>query len=178
MKKLSILLILLLSGIVGLSQSYLGYVLGTTSLKEEAKYNSKTLETLHREDALYVESKDKENGYYKVLNISTNEEGYVLAKYVQIDKELPKSKGGMFTPTSKTGSYNSKITIKNSTSKTLTLKLDDRNYSFSPRERKSISIVPGTYSYRASAAGVLPNSGTETFQKNQEYEWEFYISSY
>ena len=59
----------------------------------------------------------------------------------------------------------------------MTLKLNSEIYSFSPNERKTITLSPGFYDYRASAPGVLPNIGSESMKSNMKYSWEFYIQT-
>lgn len=177
MKKIQVLfMFLFLSGSV-FSQSYLGYVLKSTALYTQPNDTSKIVEMLERGNAIYIETKQTDNGFLKALIINSNNEGYIRDDDVQIDKQLQENEEGVFTPTSKIENSNSQIIIKNSTKLNLLLKLNDKRYSFDPGERKSIDIAPGSYSYRASAAGVLPNFGTETFKRNQQYEWEFYVSS-
>ena len=124
-----------------------------------------------------VISKDKINGFYQVLNIETNKEGFVHSSFVQLDKMLPKNEDGIFTPVGKTSSTKPIIKIHNNTSLTLTLKLNDDLYTFSPQERKTLTLTSGSYTYRASAPGVLPDYGTENMQSNYEYEWSFYVST-
>jgi hypothetical protein len=90
---------------------------------------------------------------------------------------LPKNEDGIFTPVGKTSSTKPIIKIHNNTSLTLTLKLNDELYTFSPQQRRTLTLSSGSYSYRASAPGVLPDYGTEIMQSNYEYEWSFYIST-
>lgn len=172
-----IVLFLIVFSVSVKSQSYLGYVTTTVNFRSEANTSCQILRSLQRGNALFVISKDKVNGFYHVLDIETNKEGYVHGNYVQLDKALPKNEQGIFTPTGKTSEYKPVVKIYNNTSETLTLKLNDELYTFSPHQRRSLTLSPGSYSYRASAPGVLPDYGTESMQSNYEYEWEFYIST-
>ena len=173
------LILFLLSGTIltSFAQSYLGYVTSTVNFRSEPNTNCKILGSLQRGEALFVISTEKINGFYQVLNIATNKEGYVHGNFVQLDKVLPKNDEGIFTPLGKSANYKPSIKIYNNTSLTLTLKLNDLTYSFTPHQRRSLTLSPGTYSYRASAPGVIPDYGTESMQSNYEYEWEFYIST-
>jgi|TARA_B110000908_G_scaffold151446_1_gene186175 hypothetical protein len=65
--------------------------------------------------------------------------------------------------------------ITNNTNLTLTLKLNSELFTFNPNEKQIISLLPGKYSYRASAPGVIPNIGTENMESNMNYSWQFYI---
>jgi uncharacterized protein YgiM (DUF1202 family) len=178
MKKYILFLILCTSIInVSNAQSYLGYVTKQVNFRTEANTNCEVISSLQRGTALFVVSKEKINGFYQVLNIETNKEGYVHSSFVQLDKMLPKNEKGIFTPVGQTNSEEPVIKIYNNTSLTLTLKLNDELYTFSPQQRRTLTLSSGSYSYRASAPGVLPDYGTEIMQSNYEYEWSFYIST-
>ena len=180
MKKKLLLFTIILFTITSIvkAQSYLGYVSKQVNFRTEANSNCTIISILKRGTALFVVSKDKINGFYQVLDIETNQEGFVHSNFVQLDKAIPKNEEGIFTPVGRTSSTKPIIKIHNNTSITLTLKLNNELYTFSPQERKKLTLSSGSYSYRASAPGVLPDYGTEKMQNNYEYEWSFYISTY
>ena len=159
------------------AQSYLGYTTNTVNFRTGPSTSSKIIGTLTSGTALFVESNQKFDGYYQVLNIDTNEEGYVHSSYVTLERELPKNEDGIFTPVGRTASTSPILKIHNNTSLTLSLKLNGDTYVFTPQERRTLTLQRGSYSYRASAPGVLPDYGTEIIQSNYEYEWSFYIST-
>lgn len=178
MKKVFLLTIFLFTIVtISNAQSYLGYVSKQVNFRTEANTNCTVISTLQRGTALFIISKEKINGFYQVLNIETNKEGFVHSNFVQLDRELPKNEDGIFTPVGKTSSSKPVIKIHNNTSLTLTLKLNSDLYTFSPQERKTLTLTSGSYTYRASAPGVLPDYGTENMQSNYEYEWSFYVST-
>lgn len=178
MKKYILSLILYLS-LISLSnaQSYLGYVTKQVNFRTESNTSCEIISSLPRGTVLFVISKDKINGFYQVLNIETNKEGFIHSSFVQLDKMLPKNENGIFTPVGKTNSTKPIIKIHNNTSLTLTLKLNNELYTFSPQERKTLTLSSGSYSYRASAPGVMPDYGAENMQSKYEYEWSFYVST-
>jgi uncharacterized protein YgiM (DUF1202 family) len=158
MKKYILSLILFLSLItLSNAQSYLGYVTKQVNFRTESNTSCEIISSLPIGTALFVISKDKINGFYQVLNIETNKEGFVHSSFVQLDKMLPKNEDGIFTPVGKTSSTKPIIKIHNNTSLTLTLKLNNDLYTFSPQERKTLTLSSGSYTYRASAPGVLPD---------------------
>ncbi|GGI23279.1 hypothetical protein [Pedobacter mendelii] len=81
----------------------------------------------------------------------------------------------MFTPDGSPSGYNPEIEIYNNTNKILTLKLNEEMYHFNFQEKKTITLSPNSYHYRASAAGVIPNIGNEEIKGNTKYTWQFYI---
>lgn len=65
--------------------------------------------------------------------------------------------------------------MKNDSDKTMTLKLGDRQYVFSPRESKTIPMSAVRYRFHASAPNVLPDFGDQYFEVGYIYSWRFYI---
>lgn len=159
------------------AQSYLGYVTKTVNFRTEPNTNCKIIQSLERGTPLFVISDEKVNGFYAVINIESNVEGFVHSNFVLLDKLLPKNEEGIFTPTGRTSLSNPIIKIHNNTDLNLTLKLNSKLYTFRPQERKELTLEPGDYEYRASAPGVLPDYGTEKMQSNYEYSWSFYVST-
>ena len=103
MKKHTLLLIFFLSLVTfSNAQSYLGYVTKQVNFRTESNTICKIISSLPRGTALFVISKDKINEFYQVLNIETNEEGFVHSSFVQLDKMLPKNEDGIFLPIGKT----------------------------------------------------------------------------
>ena len=158
-------------------QSYLGYVTKSVNFRTQPNTNCKIIESLDRGTPLFVISNQKINGFYSVINIDTNVEGFVHSNFVLLDKLLPKNEKGIFTPTGRTSQSSPVIKIHNNTDLGLTLKLNANIYKFIPQERKEIVLPPGTYEYRASAPGVLPDYGNEIMQSNYENSWSFYIAT-
>lgn len=176
MKK-NILILFLLFTTFSAAQSYLGYVTTQVNFRTESNTSCEIISSLPRGTALFVVSKERINGFYQVLDIKTNVEGFVHSSFVQLDEILPQNDDGIFTPVGKTNSSKPTIKIFNNTDLNLTLKLNDDYYIFSPQEKKTLTLSSGSYSYRASAPGVLPDYGIENMQSNYEYEWSFYIST-
>jgi hypothetical protein len=124
---------------------------------------------------IFIVSLETENDFYNIIDIATDKEGYIHKSFVKLGDIVEKNERGMFTPSGKTSTYNPEIEIFNNTSLTLTLKLNSETYTFSPKQKKTITLSPGTYNYRASAPGVIPNIGTEYMESNMGYTWQFYI---
>ena len=175
MKKSILLSIILLVSIVSFSQSYLGWITSKVNFREEPSTNASIIGSLNQGTQIFIVSLDTEDEFYNIIDIKTNTEGYVSKKFVKIGKLLKENEEGIFTPNGQSSSYNPEIEIFNNTSITLTLKLNSESYSFSPQEKKTLTVSAGSISYRASAPGVIPNFGTETIKSNQNYSWQFYI---
>jgi len=133
------------------------------------------LASLAPQTQIFIASLDTENDFYSIIDIASNKEGFVHKSYVTIGKQLPESEGGLFTPSGSTDSENPEVEIFNNTNRTMTLKLNSESHIFKPKEKRSLTLSPSTYSFIASAPGVIPNYGNETLEGNTRYSWEFYI---
>ena len=157
------------------SQSYLGVISKQVNLREGPGTEYKVLASLKPQTQIFIESLDTENDFYSIIHIGSNKAGYVHKSYVTIGKELPKSEGGLFTPSGSSVSDNPEVEIFNNTSRTMTLKLNSESHVFKPKEKKTLTLSPISYSFIASAPNVIPNYGSETLASNTRYSWEFYI---
>ena len=157
------------------AQSYLGYTNNSVNFRSSPSTKSTVYKTLKPGMALFVIDMQKTNGYYSVIDIETNTEGYVHSSYVTISEEIPENTDDVFTPTSESTKYKPEIAIYNRTNENLTLKLNDISFKFSPYERRTIITFVGDCSYIASAPGVIPYYGSQNLASNYEYSWEFYI---
>lgn len=175
MKKIFTLLFILVLPISVYSQSYIGWITKQVNFRESPSTDAPILSSLKAGSQIFIVSLDAENDYYSIIDIETNTEGYVYKKFVKFGKQVKENEQGIFTPSGETTSYNPDIEIFNNTDMTLTLKLNGTLYSFSSKEKRTLTLSPGTISYRASAPGVMPNIGTEYLKSNQGYTWEFYI---
>lgn len=173
-KLLFILTLLFLSSNLN-AQSYLGWVKKKTALREEPSSNSTLLLTLNPGSQIYIESLESINGFYSVIDIETNTEGYIAESYIKIGDEVEKSSERLFTPSGKIAAIDPEVEIFNNTSLDLTLKLNETIYKFSPQEKYTLKLSSGYYQFRASAPGVIPVSGNDNLENNMGYSWEFYV---
>ena len=174
-RKLLFILTLLIISSNLYSQSYLGWVKKKTSLREEPSSSSTLLLTLNTGAQIYIESLETINGFYNVIDIETNTEGYIAESNVKIGEVVEKSKERLFSPSGKIAAYDPEVEIFNNTSLDLTLKLNETVYKFSPQEKYTLKLSSGFYEFRASAPGVIPVSGNDNLESNMGYNWEFYV---
>jgi hypothetical protein len=70
------------------------------------------------------------------------------------------------------------VVVKNNTDLTLKLSLSgptSRSMILLPGQTKTATLDAGSYSYNASADGVTPCIGSESFQKHYRYSWTFFV---
>lgn len=178
MKRLFVVGILCtLLSIAAHAQSYLGYATSQVNFRSGASTNSNVIRSIPKGSTLFIVSLATDNGFYNAIDVETNEEGYIHGSFVKIGQMLPKNTEGIFTPSGSSASLSPELNIRNNTSKTLTLKMGSTTYTFTPQERRRITLPSGSYEYRASAPGVIPDYGSEALANSMSYEWEFYITT-
>ncbi|MBK9984468.1 MAG: hypothetical protein IPP15_19220 [Saprospiraceae bacterium] len=175
MKRLLLLSAFLALSLSMYSQSYLGWVTKQVNFRHGPGTDYDIISMLTPRTQIFIVSLDSENDFYNIIDIATDREGWIHKSFVKLGQMVEKNESGIFIPSSKTSTYNTEIEIFNNTMLTLSLKLNNEIYSFSPNQKKSITLTPGSYSYRASAPGVIPNIGTELMESNMSYTWQFYI---
>ena len=87
------------------SQSYLGWVKKKTNLREEPSSSSALLLSLIPGTQIYIVSLETINGFYNVIDIETNTEGYIADTFIKVGDEVEKSTEKLFYPTGKIATY-------------------------------------------------------------------------
>lgn len=175
MKKIILFAFLHLISISAFSQSYLGWVTKHVNLREGPGTSHGVIRLLNPGTQIFIISLDSENDFYKIIDISTNKEGFINKTFIKVGEVVKRNDEGMFNPSGQSSTSNPEIEIFNNTSLPLTLKLNRDAYTFSPNQKKTLTISAGLYDYRASAPGVIPNIGAESLKSNIKYTWEFFI---
>jgi uncharacterized protein YgiM (DUF1202 family) len=175
MKKIFLVGILCLFFATINAQSYLGWVTSGVNLRQGPGLDYKVKSSLNSGAQIFIISLENKNGFVNVIDIASNTEGYVSRKLIKTGERIMESEGGLFQPTGATDTFNPEVKIYNNTNRTLTLKMNDRTFTFYSGERKKFDLPPDIYNYRASAKGVIPNIGQEILKSNNGYTWEFYI---
>ena len=177
MKKLINIFFLICFCSIGYSQSYLGTITKQVNFRQGPGSDYEIISSLKPGTQVFILSSESENNFYNIINIKTDEEGFVNKSYVKIGKLISKSDGGFIQETGNSTSDNAEANIFNNTNYTMTLKLNSEVYKFLPKETKNIVLTPGEYSFRASAPNVITNVGVKNFKINGAYNWQFYIQT-
>jgi len=157
-------------------QSYLGFIKENVNFRKGPSTDFAIIKSLSAGTQIFIISTKENNNYYKVIDLSTNLEGYVYSTYITLDKPVEVNEDDLFVETGKSSlSTVSQVEVYNNTSKNLTIFIGGSNYLFSSQEKRSISIKPNEYTYRVTAAGVIPYLGKDTIKSGYNYSWEFYI---
>ena len=175
MKRLLVLTLLFVVSLSMYSQSYLGSVTKQVNFRQGPGTDFDIISSLRPGTQIFIVSLDSENDFYNIIDIATDTEGWIHKSFIKLGQIVEKNEEGIFTQNGQSSTYNPEIEIFNNTALTLTLKLNSETYSFSAKQKRTIMVTPGSYSYRASAPGVIPNIGTEFMESNMSYSWQFYI---
>lgn len=177
MKKLIKIFFLLCFCNFGYSQSYLGTITKQVNFRQGTGSDYEIISSLKPGTQVFILSAESQDDFYNIIDIKTDEEGFVHKSYVKIGKLIAKSDGGFIQETGNSTTDNAEANIFNNTNYTMTLKLNSEVYKFLPKETKNIVLTPGDYSFRASATNVIPNVGVKNFKINGAYNWQFYIET-
>jgi hypothetical protein len=158
-------------------QAYLGRIScpTTVNMRSGPGKDYDVVKALKNGTQVFVSSRDDENGFFNIIDIKTNREGYVHKSFIRLGQIVEASTDGIFNRQGESSSEESELEVYNRSSKQLTLKLNTASYSFAPYQRKTISLPAASYSFRASAPGVVPYIGTDRIDTGGSYNWEFYI---
>ena len=162
---------------VSQAQSYLAVTSNKANLRDFPDKESEVLDLLDKNVNLFVYSLEATNDYYQVIEIDTDQEGWIHKSLVKIIKELPRSTQSPFNPEGNTGGYDCIIEVTNNTDLSLTLKMNSGYHYFDPQETKTLNFAPGSYKYTASAPSVTPYFGDENLMSGYKYSWTFYVET-
>lgn len=135
------------------------------------------ISTLPAGSTLYVYSNETIDGYYKAIDVMSNEIGWVHNKYVTYVEAIEVNEKGMFQSTGYSSNYDSEVNVENKSSYIIKLIVDSQTFTLGPNTTKKLDIKPGRKYYIASAPGVIPASGYQSFESNNGYEWSFWVST-
>jgi hypothetical protein len=149
----------------------------TANFRTAPSTSSSIIKTLPTGSELYVFSDQDANGFYKVIDVQSGNIGWISKSLVKYTDKVDINYSGAFQSTGKTSTYNSEVVIRNKSSYRITLVVGDQTFYLSPYSTATKSITPARSYYIATAPGVRPTSGYQTFSSYQGYEWEFWVET-
>lgn len=156
---------------------FLGQTTSSVNFRSGPSSSNSKIKTLSAGSTVYVYSNKSINNYYKAIDVMTSQIGWVHKNYVKYVQDVDVNEKGAFQSTGYTSSYNSEISIRNKSSYTIKLVVEEETFTLSPNSTKSVKVKPGRKYYIATAPGVIPASGYQSFQSNNGYEWEFWVET-
>ncbi len=113
------------------------------------------------------------NNYYKSIDVMTGQVGWAHKNFIKYYQKAVVSNNGAFESIGNIESQNAEVIIKNNSSITTKLIIGSETISLNPNSTGSIKVSPGRKYYIAITPGVIPISGYQVFESNNEYEWNF-----
>ena len=156
---------------------YMGKTIKRAVLRESPNTNSKITKHLKQGTSTYVFSNESIDGYYKVIDIASNEIGWILKTNIKLIKKIIVSSNSGFQSIGYSENEDPTVTIKNKSYCKIKLIIAGDLFILQPNTTKKVSIKTGNNYYVATAPLVIPLSGTHLFENHHDYECTFWIKS-
>lgn len=145
------------------------------NLREEPNKNSKILDSITQGHLVVLLEREPIDGWFHVINVETSQEGYLHQSTLKVflSKNLKKSE--LFQAEKLNYISEPEIVIKNSSYKSINLKIGKQLIAIPANTSKNLTITQGTYDYYASSPSAIPLLGIQTFENSYRYSWEFWI---
>ncbi len=176
----TISLLLLLSSVIVPrceAKRWIAQVTTTVNLREGPSTSFDIITTIPQDAFVFYNDEDILDDFVSVIYIDKDLAGYVSTRYLKKGGEVTVDESGQLQLVGTTDTYNPEINVTNSTNLTMTLKMNDKSYKFSPYSKQTIYVAPGSVTMTASAPGVIPYVGEDHVKSNYIYDWEFYITT-
>ncbi len=134
---------------------------------------------LHQSDLTVLVSREKWNGWYRIIQYSSGHQGWVLASKLFEPEYTKHRRPGSTLSNISTGTTDPPtMNIKNDLDVDLYLHIDKlAEVSISPHTVKSLTVQAGIFSFNAAAPNLLPDFGHMAFLNGTIYSWSFFIPS-
>ena len=158
-------------------KSYIGVVNKTIDLLAGPGSEYEVIKTLIPGNQLFIISDKTINDYYNVIDVLSNEEGYVHKSAVELGDEVKINEiDKLFVSSGKSESLiSSKIEAINVSDKTMTLIMGGSTWVFVPYGKWYINISPGNYKFIVSYTETVPYIGKVEIESGKNYKREFVI---
>lgn len=157
------------------AQHYSVFVTDSVNMYQYPHEDSASVKELLPQELLFCYCDSAINGFYRVIDIASDNEGYVSSGSFQRGKIIPENQRAMFSPEGELNQREPILTVINGTDTTISLRLNDTVYKLSPKEEKVLVLEPGKYRYVASAPGVIPMHGVDELKEYLRYRWRFFV---
>ena len=159
-------------------KSYLGTTNEEINLILGPSNEFEVIKSLALGTEVFIISDKTINNYYHVIDMTTNEEGYVDMKYIDLGDEVVINEiDQLFKSSGKSESLTScRINAYNISDKKMTLKMAGSTWVFVPNGKWVINISPGIYKIIVTHPDADPYIGRVEFIGGLNYEKEFTVN--
>lgn len=145
------------------------------NLREDADVSATTIREIPQGDLVVLLNRNPVGLWFNVIHVKSSQEGWIHSSTITVKYTKNRKPNLTIEGTNTHSSRNPTLEVKNDSNVTMTLKLGESQYVFSPRESKTIPMSPARYSFHASAPNVIPDFGDQVFEVGYIYSWRFYI---
>ena len=158
-------------------KSYIGIVNKEIDLLSGPGSGFEIIKNLIPGNQLFIISDKPINDYYNVIDIVSNEEGYVHKSFVELANEVEINEvNDLFKFAGKSESLtSSRIEAINSSEKPMTLILGGSTWLFAPKGKWFINVSPGYYKIIVSSPNVIPYIEKVEIESGKNYKREYVI---
>lgn len=174
LKKIFIIIMLSYS-ICGFSQYYIGYTTTMLNLRECPSTECNVICQMPKHSTIFIFTDNKIDGFYKVIFIDKDIEGYASENYIKLQHKVSVDKNGTLQKIGQATSMWPTISIENKCEYKTTLRLNSKTYYLKPYEQREIVSDPGQVLIIASSPGISPYVGADVLENNSLYWWQFYV---
>ncbi|GEM_PF-3148382 len=145
------------------------------NLRESPDKSSTVIREVGKNNMLVLLDRNPVGAWYKVIDVDSGKEGWINGNNIEI-QYTRKSKKNLSLEEYKTNNNAPPyVIVSNDSYKTLTLTVGDQKLVIPPNNKRTLYLSAGSYSFYATAPGVIPAFGERYFSTGSYYEWSFYI---
>ena len=158
-------------------KSYIGIVNKEIDLLSGPGSGFEIIKNLIPGNQLFIISDKPINDYYNVIDIVSNEEGYVHKSSIELANEVEINEvNDLFKFAGKSESLtSSRIEAINSSEKPMTLIFGGSTWLFAPKGKWFINVSPGNYKIIVSSPNVIPYIEKVEIESGKNYKREYVI---
>ena len=158
-------------------KSYIGIVNKEIDLLSGPGSGFEIIKNLIPGNQLFIISDKPINDYYNVIDIVSNEEGYVHKSSIELANEVEINEvNDLFKFAGKSESLtSSRIEAINSSEKPMTLMFGGSTWLFAPKGKWFINVSPGNYKIIVSSPNVIPYIEKVEIESGKNYKREYVI---
>lgn len=122
-------------------------------------------------------AREASNGWYEVIDVESGALGWIHESVVRLELASSPAPAAKIFQAQATGvDAPPEVKVENKANRTIWLRVGDQKYTIAPGQTLTVDVPAGSHRFNAWAAGVIPASGTETFNRGYTYNWAFWIN--
>jgi TPR repeat protein len=148
----------------------------TTSARLRASPGGEVLATIEAGKELALLGRAATDGWYEVIDIESGALGWIHESVVRLELASSPAPAAKIFQAQATGvDAPPEVKVENRANRTIWLRVGDQKYTIAPGQTLTVNVPAGSHRFNAWAAGVIPASGTESFNRGYTYNWAFWI---